>query len=112
MLQSELDQFTGTEHYYKYLCGTKLTDGVMHLANEAGCFWLLDIIASYQTTDLMKAEDFQVWTLKKCGEAWLVTCDDGNKNEITRQVIPYSDFPFDSQAVWCINGVMLLPSEY
>ena len=112
MQQSELEQFTGTEHYYKFIDGIKLTDGVMHLANETKCFWFLGIIASYQATDIMKAEGFQVWTLKKCGGAWLVTCEDGNNNEITRQVIPFSDFPFDSQAIWFINGVMLLPSEY
>jgi len=110
--QSELAQFTGTEHYYKYLNGTKLTDGVMYLASNAGCFWLLDIICSCQYLNGVRNEGFQVWKLSKCGKAWLVVCEDGNDNEVYRQVIEYSDFPMESAEIWFTDGVMLLPSEY
>ena len=105
-----LEQFTGTEHYYQYTFGTKLTDGVMYMATEAKCFWFLDVIVSWQPE--LKGQEFQIWKLKKCGEAWLVTCDDGNDNELARQVVEYSDFNYDSAEVWFINEVMLLSSEY
>ncbi len=47
MEQAELAQFTGTEQYYKHLGGLVYTDGVKYLAEKAGSYWLLDIIASY-----------------------------------------------------------------
>lgn len=111
-MQIDLAQFTGTEHYYKYLFGTKLTDGVKYLAEVAKCFWLLDIICSYQMEPKFKAEGFQVWTLKRCGDGWLVIATDGNDREIGRQAVGYSDFPLESAEVWFIDGVLLLPSEY
>ena len=110
--QLNLEQFTGTEHYYKYLFGIKLTDGVKYLAEVAKCFWLLDIIASWQLEAKVKGQEFQVWKLQRCAEAWLVVCEDGNNNELCRQVVEYSDFEYESAEVWLINGVMLLPSEY
>ena len=110
MMQSDLAQFTGTEHYYKYLFGTKLTDGVKYLAEMAGAYWFLDVICSWQPE--IKSPPFQVWKLNKCGDGWLVTCEDGNDNELCRQVVEYSDFPMPSAEVWFIDGVMLLPSEY
>ena len=45
--EQDLGNFTGTTQYFKYLGGLKLTDGVKFLADK-GCYWLLDIIASYQ----------------------------------------------------------------
>jgi len=112
-----LDQFTGTEHYYKYTFGTKLTDGVKYLATTAGCYWLLDIIVSYQPQ--LKNQGFQVWKLSRNADnsyptegAWVVTCEDGNGNALIKQYIEYSDFPMNTAEVWFIDGVMLLPSEY
>jgi hypothetical protein len=34
------------------------------MADEAGAYWLLDIIASYQTDAKIRREPFQVWELK------------------------------------------------
>ncbi len=48
LTETDLNQFTGTECYYAYLVGLKLTDGVKFMADKAGAYWLLDIIASYQ----------------------------------------------------------------
>ena len=64
LTQADLDQFYGTENYYHYLAGLKLTDGVKYLADEAGAYWLLDIIASYQTDPKIRHQPFQVWELK------------------------------------------------
>ena len=47
-MKNDLAQFTGTEAYYRYVGGTLLTDGTKYLANEAGAYWLMDLIASYQ----------------------------------------------------------------
>ncbi|MCH7559291.1 MAG: hypothetical protein IIB56_17810 [Planctomycetes bacterium] len=61
LTETDLDQFTGTSQYYTYMAGLKLTDGVKYMADEAGAYWLLDIIASYQTDAKIRREPFQVW---------------------------------------------------
>ena len=61
LTETDLDQFTGTSQYYQYMAGLKLTDGVKYIADEAGAYWLLDIIASYQTDAKIRREPFQVW---------------------------------------------------
>lgn len=120
LTQTELNQFCGTEHYYRYTGGLKLTDGVKYLAEVAGAYWLLDIIASYQTEQKIRNEHFQVWELKLSPdnattgkhEAVATMKTDSDQPELVRQEIEYTDFPLDSVTVWLIDGVMLLPSEY
>ena len=111
-----LDMFTGTEEYHRFSPLSKLvmTDGVKALCEMCKCYWLIDIIASYQGSKLEKATDgFQLWELYKSAENQaLVTCGDGNNNEAVRQKIPYTDFPLSSIKLYCYNGVILLPSEY
>ena len=123
--QADLQQFTGTENYYKHWLGFKFTDGVNYLADKAGAFWLLDVIASWQPEIKKRYSanpdfySFQVWTLRRSVDttshwngSWVARCEDGNGQYICSQDIPHSDFPLDSAEVWFINGVMLLPSEY
>lgn len=54
------------------------TDGAKYVADEAGAYWLLDEIAINQTRPEIKAEEFQVWTLKVDLEkrSGVLTCDD------------------------------------
>uniref|UniRef100_A0A6M3IW27 DUF6876 domain-containing protein n=1 Tax=viral metagenome TaxID=1070528 RepID=A0A6M3IW27_9ZZZZ len=109
---TDLQQFTGTEHYYKYIGGLKLTDGVKYLAETAQCYWLLDIIASY-AAGLHKKEEFLVCNLyKNADNSALFTINDGNDNILIKQEIPYTDFPMDTVKLYCISFVVLLPSEY
>lgn len=107
-------QFTGTDHYYKYMFGIVLTDGAMQLATDEQCFWMMDIVCSYFTHPKINGEEFQVWTLKRQGEtdSFKVTCDDGNKNILITQKIPYSDFKFDELKLYKVDNVIMLPSEY
>jgi len=113
-LRTELGQFIGTENHYKYMFGLVLTDGAKYLAERAGCFWLLDIIASYR-----RKEPFQVWELKVNRNhaenepmAVVTMKEDTNEPELVRQEIPYTDFPMDSVKLFLIDNVILLPSEY
>lgn len=117
---TDLNHFTGTEKYYRYLAGLKLTDGVKYLAEEAKAYWLLDIIASYQTKPSIRKEHFQVWELKLSLDnaatgkhAAVVTMKtDTNNPLLVKQEIDYTDFPLDSITLWLIDGVILLTSEY
>jgi hypothetical protein len=63
---SDLASFHGTELVYQHpLSSLCYTDGVRYLAREANCYWLIDVIASYQD-ELQKEEalqGFQLWFL-------------------------------------------------
>jgi len=116
-LKQELGQFTGTEHYYNFM-NLKLTDGVKYLAEKGKCWWLLDVILSYQGK--LKNVPFQLWeVVRKTPEIEgfdfkaTVTCrEDAGLKPLVTQLIPYTDFPLDEVKLYLIDGVILLPSEY
>lgn len=114
-LQSQLAQFTGTEHYYRFSPFNQnlvMTDGVKYLAEKAACFWLLDIVASLDFEPSCKGQEFITCRLKKEGEGAKFTADNGNRKVLYTQEIPYTDFPIDEVTLYRIDNVVLLPSEY
>jgi hypothetical protein len=115
--EEDLHQFTGTETWYRTLFFRDYlyTDGVRHVAEEGGAYWLIDkIFASAAHIGKLKNEEFQVWKLirNKEGEGAKIICEDGNYNELYREEIDYTDFPLKSIELYLINKVLLLPSEY
>lgn len=46
-LENALAQFTGTTNYYRFHADAWLTDGVLCLADQAQCYWLLEVFYSY-----------------------------------------------------------------
>lgn len=92
-------QTTGSlqHHAFGILPNVVCTDGIMLLAKEAQCFWLLDAIASHQLDNRVGSEPFQVWILKSApdlGEDHVTLhCEDGNDRSLTKQVIGWSSFP-------------------
>ena len=106
----DLNQFTGSEHYYEhwtnFLC---YTDGVQYLAERAGSYWLIDAIASYK-----RKEPFQVWRLKvkEDKSAVLTMQEDSGQPVKVRQDIPFTDFPLSEITLCLIDGILILPSEY
>lgn len=118
-IKANLDQFTGTENYYRHPFGLKYTDGVKYLAETVGAYWLIDLIVSWQSEVKKKLKnrqerDFQAWTLSKTEKGFRATCTNGNEIELVYQDIEYSDFPENLLPfnIWAIDGVILLPSEY
>lgn len=121
-LKGELNGFTGTQNYYRHFTGPKYTDGVKHLADRAGAYWLLDAVFSYQCDKKIRALPFQVWELKvlrsELGEnknepmAVLEMREDSDKPTMVSQKIAYTDFPQGEVKLWLIDGVLILPSEY
>jgi hypothetical protein len=123
-LKAALEGFSGTEGYTRYLAGLLLTDGVKYLAENAACYWLLDIIASYQPKCKKDKDlrEMQFWTLKRVPNTSkaVVTCDDGNDHVKITQRIEFTDFPLDEVKVWVELGsvdgvnpayVAMLPGE-
>ena len=111
-LEAELRQFTGTQNYYRDFTGLLYTDGIQHLAEQAGAYWLIDLVGSYQPR--LRDAPFQAWSIAvnddRTGQVTMVE-DDGEPNRVT-QDIPYTDFPLRDFSFYCIDGVMLLKSEY
>ena len=128
-LQQSLKHFTSTDNYYRHLLGIRYTDGVQFLAEEAQCYWLIDVIASYQTKKLLADEmlrDFQLWLLvvgdshnfikpkseyKAVVTCWRDTPDIGIKPPV-QQHIEFTDFPLSEIKLYLCNGVLMLPGEY
>jgi len=81
----DLEQFIGTENWYRHW--TKLllyTDGVSFLAEAGKCFWLIDLVASYQTEPKYRKEEFQVWklTINRAEHTGKIICEDGNDIQV------------------------------
>lgn len=113
---ADLRQFTGTEHWYRHSLarGVLYTDGVQYLAEQAGAYWLIDIIALAQRAEpAVQAQDFQVWTLTvQDDHTATLTCDNGNRRTLHTQRIDYTDFPMPEIVLWVEGPVILLPSEH
>jgi hypothetical protein len=118
-LKDGLAQFYGTEQYHQWSAlypHFYLTDGAKYLADNAECYWLMDIIGSWQSKPWVRQEFFQVWKLKKVSGGWLVECEDGDYHTIASQRVELSDFPLEFMRVYAIytgvDLVILLPGEY
>jgi len=110
-----ISQANSSEYYHKFssIVGFPvITDGVLALAEVAGCYWLLDVIGSYQRDERL-CTSFQVWKLevdleKQSGVVYGMNDD----IEIIRQELEYTDFPLEEVKLYLIDGVILLPNEY
>lgn len=113
-LLAALRHFTGSEQTFYHPMFKKFvyTEGVRYLAQNAGCYWLLEHILLHQTNPKINAEEFQVWKLVKNGSSATITVDDGNGNVVETFLISYTDFPLDEFTLWLVGNTLLLPSEY
>jgi hypothetical protein len=112
-----LANFTGSQQWFKHgLARTVLfTEGVKYVADNAGAYWLIDIIALSQVNNKVRVEEFQVWNLSvKDGKA-TISCDDGNDNIVLTQSVDYTDFPEPGIKFYVEFGdghyTIMLPSE-
>jgi hypothetical protein len=110
----ELAHFTGDIERYRHWTGRLIyTPGVQHLAEQAGAYWLIDLVASHQITPSVRAEEFQVWTLTVADDRTaLAVADDGTGREVARQVIEFTDFPLDEFKLYLDQGTLMLTGEY
>jgi hypothetical protein len=113
--ETDLWQFTGTENWYRHPLVRTITytDGARYVAEHGGAYWLLDIIATMQLDKAIRAESFQVWKLAvKPDRTGRVTCEDGNRKEVYRQELEFTDFPLPEITFYCTDNVILLTTEY
>jgi hypothetical protein len=114
-LERNLKHFIGTERYHRFHSRTVLTDGALYLAEQARCFWLMDVFASH-LTEIATDHGVACLKLKRKGEGAQVVIDDGDENVLAKQKIAYTDFPLDEITLFaCWSGeywVIMLTSEY
>jgi len=112
-LTASLRQFSGTAQYFRNFTGLLYTEGIQYLAEQAGAYWLIDLVGSYQPA--LREAPFQVWELTVDLEnktAIITAREDTDEPALVEQAIPYTDFPLPSFAFYCVDGVMLLKNEY
>ena len=80
-----LTHFTGTAQYYRIGRRHLLTDGTKYLAEEAECFWMMDAIASH-VSEIGTHDWFVQVKVQVHGIQATMIYDDGNGNELARQV--------------------------
>lgn len=117
-LQSDLDQFIGggdlTCHWTRRIL---FTEGIHYLAEQAGAFWLIDAVASYQPEAVIREsgrlQSFQLWRLEVADRKAVLECrEDSGQPAKIRQEIEYSDFPLTEFECFVVGGVMMLKNEY
>lgn len=111
-----IGQASGTTAYHRFspFPGFPvITDGVLAVAEAAGCFWLLDMIGGSSLLNPKLDKAFQVWTItvnRPRDDAIVRGYNDTTL--IVTQEVPCTDFPLDEFKLYLIDGVILLPSEY
>lgn len=112
-LQSELDQCTGTEHYYRGpLNRYKFTDGVHIFADKAGAVWLLTDIALFLSKSELQNQEFLCIVLKVKDQKADLIFEDGNDKVLFKRHYSFTDCPEGDWKLYFIDNVLLLPSEY
>jgi hypothetical protein len=128
----DLDQFTGTETWYRHPLNKKLlyTDGVMYFAEQAGAHWFVDLIAVGANGNpgpvpqaIPDQDRFGVVLLKVTGStAQVQVRTDYDENDATvgtalyKEPIPFTDCPEGTWKFYLMddgtNTVLMVPSEY
>jgi hypothetical protein len=109
-----LSQFTGTTSYYPTFVFTpKLhhTDGVEYFAENAGCYWFLDIVAT-EIYPLLKREPFIGITLFSNDGKAKIVANDGDDKTIFKKNIDYTNCPVGNYHFFLTDNVLMLTSEY
>jgi hypothetical protein len=113
-LLEALNQFIGTENYYKLNPQVNLTDGTKYLMEVTSSSWIGDLVWSFQKIEKVNCEPFQVYTITcdtELSKGGLI-CTDGNGKVLQVQKLHYTDFPLREMTLYYCDKVLMLPSEY
>lgn len=123
----ELEQYTGTEQYFKIpFSDFVYTDGINHLINKCGCWWLISDLGielnainnQYEKNKKkgIKTEfpNFLIVSLKVNDDktAVIEIKEDTDKKPIYTKKLNYTDFLLEEYEFYLIDKVFLLKSEY
>ena len=107
----ELDQFFGSENYYKIL-GYNVTDGVFYVMQNGYSWFITDFLSLIVTNHKgLRNQEFLSINLKKDGNKWFMIVTDGNENVLYKQKYLLTDAQKEINLYFC-NGVLMLSNEY
>jgi hypothetical protein len=110
----DLSQFYGTESYHRTNLFTPQlvhTDGVQYFADQGGCYWFLDIVASEYYPLLAKEPFLSIYLMVRNSKA-TITCQDGDLKVLRHRDIAHTDCPDGEYSFYLTDGVLMLTSEY
>ena len=118
ILNNELKHFNGSDTIYRHRSQLLFSEGVHFLRETFEAFWLIDAIL-FNEFDInpMFEQEFYVFILErifvkeKPTNKFYLRLEDGNKNELGRVIIPFSDFKADKLTLYFENDTLYLPSE-
>jgi hypothetical protein len=116
--ESDLAHFIGSEVIYRHpLLNIQYTEGVRYVAQKAGAYWLIDLIASWQSHALVKLDpmlqQIQFWKLTvRDDHSAVLICERDSDDVVIIHNILFTDFPLTQFRVYYQGGILLLPSEY
>ena len=111
-----LDNFHGSEHYYRLMGGVNATDGVHYIMQNGYSWFATDAVAVLKAHPKLRKhlahDDFAVIELRLLPDKQAqMLVEDGNGNELYRQSYAYSDAKVCLKLFYT-GGVLLLASEY
>jgi len=106
----ELNQFCGTQQYYKGFLNTNLTDGIAYIMNNGYTWFVNDAITVIKTE--LKNQAFLVVKLELLPDSKAkMIIDDGNGKILYTQNYDYTDAKRELKLFFTDN-VLMLSSEY
>lgn len=115
-LQSNLQQFIGTEKYHYSPLYTWLvyTDGAKYFfekGGEQGAYWVLDLIGSV-CRNLRKQHEFMTVNVESRNGSFKLNITDGNEKDLLKHSGGSTDLQEGTWRFFMQNGVLMLTSEY
>jgi len=116
--EDNLRCFTGSDTFTKWsplFRKSLLTEGALFVAEQAGAYWLFDLIESHLMVDIR--EHHVVASLSVSGSSGVVELTDGNGVCLASQELGFTDFPEPGVTIWSVvnehgGRTHMLPSEY
>lgn len=109
-LQAELQQYYGTEKYYRLnLTPIVATDGVKAFADKGSAYWAVDEMCF----GAMKLKQpFLAVTITSKRNKATITYEDGNDNQLKETKVPWTDLETGTYQFYITDNVIMLTSEY
>ena len=117
-LENLLSNFYGTEHYYKVspFSSILITDGVKAFADKCECYWLFTDFIMPECTMVSHISNFLVVEVKvtKTGMCTITAKEDTDMPPLftKKQRDICNIIPKGTHKFYCIDNILLLPSEY